>query len=150
MATAFAVAFVVYSCKGKLGEAESINIEETPMQVVDDMFIVHTKNGKIQMRAQAPLMEKYERDSLSYELFPDGFFVYSYNEEADVKINKGFSVVPREAYISENGYVGMSPYGCQGDSEAYWFLESNEDVKEVVVFGNGWTYNKNIPEEDCE
>ena len=81
MATAFAVAFVVYSGKGKLGEAESINIEETPMQVVDDMFIVHTKNGKIQMRAQAPLMEKYERDSLSYELFPDGFFVYSYNEE---------------------------------------------------------------------
>ena len=81
MATAFAVAFVVYSGKGKLGEAESINIEDTPMQVVDDMFIVHTKNGKIQMRAQAPLMEKYERDSLSYELFPDGFFVYSYNEE---------------------------------------------------------------------
>ena len=77
-------------------------------------------------------------------------FVYSYNEEADVQINKGFSVVPREAYISEEGYIGMSPYGCQGDSEAYWFLESNEDVKEVVVFGNGWTYNKNIPEEDYE
>ena len=63
MATALAVAFVVYSCKGKLAEAESINIEETPMQVVDDMFIVHTKNGKIQMRAQAPLMEKYQKDS---------------------------------------------------------------------------------------
>ena len=77
-------------------------------------------------------------------------FVYSYNEEADIKINKGFSVVPREAYISEEGYVGMSPYGCQGDSEAYWLLESNEDVKEVVVFGNGWTYNKNISGEDCE
>ena len=81
MATALAVAFVVYSCKGKLAEAESINIEETPMQVVDDMFIVHTKNGKIQMRAQSPLMEKYQKDSLSYELFPQGFFVYSYNEE---------------------------------------------------------------------
>ena len=81
IATALAVAFVVYSCKGKLAEAESINIEETPMQVVDDMFIVHTKNGKIQMRAQSPLMEKYQKDSLSYELFPQGFFVYSYNEE---------------------------------------------------------------------
>ena len=75
-------------------------------------------------------------------------FVYSYNAEADIEINKGFSVVPREAYISEEGYIGMSPYGCQGDSEAYWFLESNEDVKEVVVFGNGWRYGEDVFEED--
>ena len=35
----------------------------------------------MQMRAQAPRMEKYEKDSLSYELFPEGFFVYGYTEE---------------------------------------------------------------------
>ena len=81
MATAVAVAFVVYSCKGKLAEAEALNIEETPMQIVDDMFIVQSKNGQIQLRAQAPLMEKYEKDSLSYELFPEGFFVYGYTDE---------------------------------------------------------------------
>ena len=81
MATAVAVAFVVYSCKGKLAEAEAINIEETPVQIVDDMFIVQSKNGQIQLRAQAPLMEKYEKDSLSYELFPEGFFVYGYTDE---------------------------------------------------------------------
>ena len=81
MATAAAVAFVVYSCKGKLAEAESLNLEETPVQIVDDMFIVQSKNGKMQMRAQAPLMEKYERDSLKFELFPEGFFVYGYTEE---------------------------------------------------------------------
>ena len=45
IATALAVAFVVYSCKGKLGEAEALNIEETPVQTVDDLFIVHTENG---------------------------------------------------------------------------------------------------------
>ena len=33
------------------------------------------------MRAQAPLMEKYEKDSLKYELFPEGFFVYGYTED---------------------------------------------------------------------
>ena len=81
MATAIAVAFVVYSCKGKLAEAESIDLSEVPIQTVDDMFIVQSNNGKIQMRAQAPLMEKYEKDSLSYELFPNGFFVYGYTEE---------------------------------------------------------------------
>ena len=81
IATALAVAFVVYSCKGKLGEAEALNIKETPVQTVDDMFIVHTENGKIQMRAEAPLMERYERDTLSYELFQKGFYVYGYTDE---------------------------------------------------------------------
>ncbi len=71
-ATAAAVAFIVYSCKGKLGEADSIVLAETPVQTVDDMFIVQSENGMIKMRAEAPLMQKYERDTLWYELFPEG------------------------------------------------------------------------------
>ena len=80
VAITFVVATVVYSCKGKLAEAEALVIAETPVQTVDDMFIVQTENGYIQMRAQAPLMERYERDTLSYELFPDGFEVFGYTE----------------------------------------------------------------------
>ena len=64
IATASAVAFVVYSCKGKLGEADALDLKEAPVQIVDDMFIVQTKNGYIQMRAEAPIMERYERDWL--------------------------------------------------------------------------------------
>ena len=81
IATALAVAFVVYSCKGKLGEAASLVIEETPVQTVRDMFIVQSENGQMQMRAVADLMEKYERDTLSYELFPEGFAVYCYTDD---------------------------------------------------------------------
>ena len=82
MATAAAVAFVVFSCKGKLGEAEALDLSETPVQTVRDMFIVQTENSGLQMRAEAPLMEKYERgDSLSYELFPEGFNVFGYTDE---------------------------------------------------------------------
>ena len=80
-ATALAVAFVVYSCKGKLGEAAVLKLDETPVQTVRDMFVVQSENGKIQMRASADLMEKYERDTLSYELFPEGFAVYGYTDE---------------------------------------------------------------------
>ena len=80
IATAAAVAFVVYSCKGKLAEAADLNLEETPVQVVDDMFMQQTENGMVKMRAEAPRMEKYEKDSLDYELFPDGFFVYGFDE----------------------------------------------------------------------
>ena len=60
MATAAAVAFVVISCKGKLGEAAALDLSETPVQTVRDMFIVQTENSGLQMRAEAPLMEKYE------------------------------------------------------------------------------------------
>jgi LPS export ABC transporter protein LptC len=85
IATAIAVAFVIFSCKGKLAEAEALDINEAPVQTVDDMFIVQTKNGTIQMRAEAPLMERYERDTLSFELFPKGFFVYGYTEDEQLE-----------------------------------------------------------------
>ena len=81
IATAAAVAFVVYSCKGKLAEADAVNLGETPVQSVDDMFIVQTENSIIQLRAEAPLMERYENDTLSYELFPKGISVFGYTEE---------------------------------------------------------------------
>ena len=81
IATAAAVAFVVISCKGKLGEADSLDLKEVPVQAVDNMFIVQTENGRIKMRSEAPVMERYERDTLSYELFPEGFFVYGYTED---------------------------------------------------------------------
>ena len=80
IATAAAVAFVVYSCKGELGEAEYLDLEETPVQVVNDMFLQQTENGMVKLRAEAPRMEKYEKDTLNYELFPDGFFVYGFDE----------------------------------------------------------------------
>ncbi len=81
IATASAVAFVVYSCKGKLEEASVLNLAETPVQTVDDMFVVQTENGRIKMRAEADLMERYENDTCSYELFPKGLTVYAYDEE---------------------------------------------------------------------
>lgn len=80
IATACAVAFVVYSCKGKLAEAENLVLEETPVQTVDSMFIVHTENGEIQLRMEADLMQRFETDTLSYELFPKGFAVYGYTD----------------------------------------------------------------------
>ena len=40
IATAIAVAFVVYSCGGKLSEAEQLNLSETPVQIVENMFFI--------------------------------------------------------------------------------------------------------------
>ena len=81
IATALAVAFVVYSCGGKLSEAAQLNLSETPIQVVDSLFMVQTDNGGLKMRVEADVMERYDNDTCSYELFPKGLHVFAYSEE---------------------------------------------------------------------
>lgn len=75
------VASVVVSCKAKLGEAQKVNLEQTPLQRVEDMFAVQTRNGLVTMRVEAQVMEHYESDSTSMDSFPKGIAVYSYTEE---------------------------------------------------------------------
>lgn len=81
IATAIAVAFVVYSCKGKLGEADSLDLSSVPLQTIDNMFAVQTKNGIVGMRMEADLMERFDNDSCSMETFPKGLAVYAYTED---------------------------------------------------------------------
>ena len=84
-ATALAVAFVVNSCKQKLSEAEKLDLSVIPLQVLDSMFYVQSENGKLKMRAEAPRMEMYEHDTLSYDLFPAGIRVYGYSEDGNLE-----------------------------------------------------------------
>lgn len=58
-----------------------MNLMETPLQTMDDMFAVQTKNGAVQMRLEAALMQHFELDTVSMDVFPNGFTVYSYTEE---------------------------------------------------------------------
>ena len=81
IASALALAFVVYSCKGNLSEAEKLDLSVIPLQTVDGMFFVQSENGRLKMRVEAPRMEVYEHDTLSYDLFPKGIRVFGYSEE---------------------------------------------------------------------
>ncbi len=81
MATATAVAFVVFSCKVRLSEADSLDLSETPLQAVDSMYMIQSKNGSLEMRVVTGRMERYERDTCTVELFPEGINVYSYVED---------------------------------------------------------------------
>ena len=84
-ATALAVAFVVYSCKGNLSEAEKLDLDRIPVQTVDGMFFVQSENGRLKMRVEAPRMEVYEHDTLSYDLFPKGLKVFGYKEDGTLE-----------------------------------------------------------------
>lgn len=109
-ATAFAVAFIVYSCKGKLDLAEKLDLKETPVQTVDNMFVVNTENGILQMRMEAELMERYDNDSLSYELFPKGFAVYAYTDEGLLE-TQIVSDQARHVKYKDNGGEVWEAYG---------------------------------------
>ena len=110
MATALAVAFVVFSCKGKLSEAESLNLDETPIQTVKDMFFVQTENGIVKNRIEAPLMERFDNDSATVELFSKGVKVYGYEEG-----NKLESIIvanaARHDKFKKSGEEKWSAYG---------------------------------------
>lgn len=75
-----AIAIFGISCSGKLSET-NVDYSRAPMQALDGMFAVQTKNGVIQMRMEADRMEHYENDTASWDLFPDGLEVYAYLED---------------------------------------------------------------------
>lgn len=82
IATAAAVAFVVYLIFARDDDkVQGIDLTQIPMQTVNDMFAVQTKNGVVVMRIEADKMLRYENDSTTTELFPEGFSVYSYTDE---------------------------------------------------------------------
>ena len=98
VAITFVVAITFISCKEKLTKV-NVDAKELPVQTVRNMEAVRTTNGRVDMKMNAPLMERYEtkkkvnnREVISfYELFPKGFFVYGYNEkgELETKIEAG-------------------------------------------------------------
>ncbi len=92
-ASALALAFVVYSCKGNLSEAEKLDLDKIPLQTVDDMFFVQSENGRLKMRVESPRMEVYEHDTVAYDLFPKGIRVFGYSEEGMLET----TIVSRQA-----------------------------------------------------
>lgn len=85
VATAIAVAFVVFSCKGKLSEAKDISLSDAPSQIIENVFAAQSEDGILQMRMEAQLMERYDNDSTTYELFPEGFYVYGYTDVGELE-----------------------------------------------------------------
>jgi len=82
IASTLVLAFVVYSCKSNLAEAQKLDLSKTPIQVVDTMLLVNSDNGRLKMRVESGRMEVYEYDTLSYNYFPEGIHVFGYNEES--------------------------------------------------------------------
>ena len=64
-----------------MAQAEALNLADTPMQTVEDMFAVQTRNGLVMMRVEASVMERYDKDTIAYESFPKGIAIFGYSDE---------------------------------------------------------------------
>ena len=110
MATALAVAFIVYSCKGKLSEAENLKLGEVPVQTMENMFFVQTENGVVKTRIEAPVMERYDNDSIAMELFPKGIKVFGYEESGKLE-SLILADEARHDKLKKTGEESWSAYG---------------------------------------
>jgi len=124
LASVAALVGIFVSCKGETPEAERLDLSSTPLQTVTDMFGVQTRNGKVEMRLEAPLMERYDTDSLSRDVFPSGVSVYGYSEDG---LLESIIVADIARHIVPKNKAG-------GSSE-----ESNNEIWEA--FGNVVLHN---------
>ena len=81
-----------------MAEADKLDLSSTPLQRVDDVFAVQTKNGEMEMRMEAAVLERYSKDGTDTDLFPDGVSVFGYNEggllESVIVADKAEHTVP--------------------------------------------------------
>lgn len=81
LAATIAVASNFVSCSKGIAEAEKIDLGSAPVQIVENVFAVQSKNGKIEMRMETGLLERYSLEGEKRDLFPEGVSVFGYNEE---------------------------------------------------------------------
>ncbi len=79
------VASIVVSCKGRLKQTDSLDLNRIPLHVVDNMFAVQTENGHITQRVEAKRMESYDNDTAKVDLFPEGLSVFSYTPDGELE-----------------------------------------------------------------
>lgn len=111
IATAAAVAFIVYSCKSRLSVAERLDLSKTPLQTVDSMYMLQTKNGKIEMRIRTGVLQRFDNDSVSHEYFPDGLWVYAYTDDEVLES----TIVSDEASHEKNKKTGEEIWKAFGN-----------------------------------
>ena len=118
LATASAVAFILFSCKSKLSQADKLDLAKIPLQKVDSMYLVQTKNGMIEMRVVTGEMQHFENDTMSCDVFPEGMNVYADTDDEGLES----TIVSDEA----------SHFTNKNTKEEIWKAYGNVVVKNIV------------------
>ena len=117
-----AAAILVGSCKNKMAQAEALNLSRTPLQTIDDMFAVQTRNGLVVMRVESSVMERYVTDTASYESFPKGIAIYGYSDEGLLET----------IIVSDDGKHISTKRNSGRDQEEIWEAFGNVVIHNVL------------------
>lgn len=109
------------SCRQGIAKAEKLDLGKTPLQSIDDVFAVQSRNGLLEMRLEATRMEHYDSDSLEYDYFPEGISVYSYTAEGLL-----------ESVIVSDKAVHKSPKKENKTSDEVWEAYGNVVLHNVI------------------
>ena len=110
--------FILFSCKSKLSQADKLDLAKIPLQKVDSMYLVQTKNGMIEMRVVTGEMQHFENDTMSCDVFPEGMNVYAYTDDEVLES----TIVSDEA----------SHFTNKNTKEEIWKAYGNVVVKNIV------------------
>ena len=141
------MAILFVSCKNKMAQADVLNLKDTPVQTIEDMFAVQTRNGLVVMRVEASVMERYNNDTTSYETFPKGIAIYGYSDDGLLETiivsddgrhltKKKRNAVPQEELWEAFGNVVIHNVLKQETMETdtlYWNQAKNEIYTDCYV-----------------
>ena len=141
------MAILFVSCKNKIAQADVLNLKDTPVQTIEDMFAVQTRNGLVVMRVEASVMERYDNDTATFESFPKGIAIYGYSDEGLLETiivsddgrhltKKRRNAVPQEELWEAFGNVVIHNVLKQETMETdtlYWNQAKNEIYTDCYV-----------------
>ena len=141
------MAILFVSCKNKMAQADVLNLKDTPVQTIEDMFAVQTRNGLVVMRVEVSVMERYNNDTTSYETFPKGIAIYGYSDDGLLETiivsddgrhltKKKRNAVPQEELWEAFGNVVIHNVLKQETMETdtlYWNQAKNEIYTDCYV-----------------
>ncbi|MBR0300262.1 MAG: LPS export ABC transporter periplasmic protein LptC [Bacteroidales bacterium] len=122
IASVAALAILVVSCKNKMGRADDLDLAQAPVQTVENMFAVQTRNGRVLMRVESSLMERYDNDTLTFESFPKGIAIYGYDDEGLLET----------VIVSDDGRHVLKKKRPGRDQEEIWEAFGNVVIHNVL------------------
>ena len=109
------------SCKSGISEADSLNLNNTPIQTIENVFAVRTTNGKLGLRISSRLIEHSETDNMDYDFFPDGISVFAYTDEGLL-----------ESVIIADNAIHKLPKGSRNTDDEVWEAYGNVVLHNVI------------------
>jgi LPS export ABC transporter protein LptC len=152
----FFSAGIFFSCSNDVEKVNAITDKKTyPEFTVKDMHLLRTDSGKIVVRIEAPVFDRYQTDD-SYIEFPKGVKVYMYDEyphiQSSITANYAKQFEAKKIWEARNNVVAVNFKGEKLNTEQLFWDENKKIIYSEkftrVITPDGVFYGQNGFEAD--